>query len=64
MRAQLPFEARCAEVLREAAAQRHVALMVGNRDFLLAADMLRGLRRARRWPTRRCCAPGGSRRCC
>jgi UDP-2,3-diacylglucosamine hydrolase len=40
---QMDFEARCAEVLREAALQRHVAVMIGNRDFLLAADMLRGL---------------------
>ena len=40
---QMDFEARCTEVLREAALQRHVAVMIGNRDFLLAADMLRGL---------------------
>ena len=40
---QMDFEARCAEVLRETARERHVAVMIGNRDFLLAADMLRGL---------------------
>ena len=34
------FEAQCAEVLREAAKRRTVAFMVGNRDFLLGADML------------------------
>lgn len=34
------FEARCAAVLREAAVTRHVAFMVGNRDFLVGADML------------------------
>lgn len=34
------FEAQCAEVLRGAAAVRTVAFMVGNRDFLLGADML------------------------
>ena len=35
------FEARCAEVLKAAAAHRHIAFMVGNRDFLLGAEMLR-----------------------
>lgn len=40
---QLPFEARCAELLREAAQRRHVAVMVGNRDFLLAPDFLQDL---------------------
>lgn len=40
---QLPFEGRCMQVLRDAAQQRHVALMVGNRDFLLAPDLLQGL---------------------
>ena len=35
------FEARCAAVLSAASAQRHIAFMVGNRDFLLGADMLR-----------------------
>ncbi len=35
------FEARCASVLRAASAKRHIAFMVGNRDFLLGADMLR-----------------------
>ena len=34
------FEARCAAVLTEATARRHVAFMVGNRDFMLGADML------------------------
>lgn len=34
------FEAQCAEVLREAAERRTVAFMVGNRDFLVGADML------------------------
>lgn len=38
---QLDFEARCMQVLRDAAARRHVALMVGNRDFLLEPSMLR-----------------------
>ena len=34
------FEAQCAEVLREAASRRQVSFMVGNRDFLVGADML------------------------
>ncbi len=34
------FEAQCADVLRQAAAVRTVAFMVGNRDFLVGADML------------------------
>jgi UDP-2,3-diacylglucosamine hydrolase len=34
------FEAQCAEVLRETAALRNVAFMVGNRDFLVGSDML------------------------
>jgi UDP-2,3-diacylglucosamine hydrolase len=34
------FEARCAEVLRETAALRSVAFMVGNRDFLVGTEML------------------------
>jgi len=34
------FEARCAEVLAEAAARRPVHFMVGNRDFLLGDEML------------------------
>jgi UDP-2,3-diacylglucosamine hydrolase len=33
---ELPFESQCLQVLREAAAKRHVALMVGNRDFLFS----------------------------
>jgi UDP-2,3-diacylglucosamine hydrolase len=35
------FEARCAGVLTEAAQQRHIGFMVGNRDFLVGAEMLR-----------------------
>lgn len=34
------FEAKCAKVLHDAAAVRTVAFMVGNRDFLVGADML------------------------
>ena len=34
------FEARCAEVLSLTAAVRSVAFMVGNRDFLVGAEML------------------------
>lgn len=34
------FEASCAEVLREAASQRHVAFMAGNRDFLVGPELL------------------------
>jgi UDP-2,3-diacylglucosamine hydrolase len=37
---QLDFEGRCAQVLREAAQRRHVALMVGNRDFLISRELL------------------------
>ena len=33
------FEARCADVLRDASMRRTVAFMVGNRDFLLGAAM-------------------------
>lgn len=40
---QLDFEARCMQVLHDAAAQRHVALMVGNRDFLLEPALLQRL---------------------
>jgi UDP-2,3-diacylglucosamine hydrolase len=36
-----PFERRCMEVLANAAARLQVAMMVGNRDFLLGAAMLR-----------------------
>jgi UDP-2,3-diacylglucosamine hydrolase len=36
-----PFERACADLLAEAACQRSVALMVGNRDFLLGAGFLR-----------------------
>lgn len=35
------FEARCAEVLAEAAAQRTVAFMAGNRDFLVGGLLLK-----------------------
>ena len=35
------FEARCAEVLADAAASRTIAFMAGNRDFLVGGDMLR-----------------------
>lgn len=38
---QLDFEARCFEVMRDAARTRHVAVMVGNRDFLLTPTLLR-----------------------
>lgn len=34
------FEAHCAEVLTTAAQQRHIGFMVGNRDFLVGAQML------------------------
>lgn len=34
-----PFESRCVQVMREAAARRPLALMVGNRDFLLGTAM-------------------------
>lgn len=34
------FEARCAAVLTAASARRHMAFMVGNRDFLLGEEML------------------------
>jgi UDP-2,3-diacylglucosamine hydrolase len=37
---QLAFESRCIEVLRDAAGRRTVALMVGNRDFLLTPRFL------------------------
>lgn len=35
------FEARCAEVLADAAARRTVAIMVGNRDFLMGSELAR-----------------------
>lgn len=38
---QAGFEARCADVLAEAASRRTVAFMCGNRDFLVGAEMLR-----------------------
>lgn len=34
------FELRCAEVLREAAKQRTIGFMVGNRDFLVGTQLL------------------------
>lgn len=34
------FEARCAGVLAQAASQRRIGFMVGNRDFLVGADLL------------------------
>jgi UDP-2,3-diacylglucosamine hydrolase len=36
-----PFERACVDVLAEAASRLHLAFMVGNRDFLLGAAMLR-----------------------
>jgi UDP-2,3-diacylglucosamine hydrolase len=41
--AELEFEARCLQVLRAAARQRPVAMMVGNRDFLLTPELLQGI---------------------
>jgi UDP-2,3-diacylglucosamine hydrolase len=38
---QMAFESRCFDLLRDAAQRRHVALMVGNRDFLLTPALLR-----------------------
>ncbi|MEO8155380.1 MAG: UDP-2,3-diacylglucosamine diphosphatase [Rhizobacter sp.] len=35
------FDARCAEVLTEVARQRSISFMVGNRDFLVGAEMLK-----------------------
>lgn len=35
------FDARCAEVLGEAAARSTLGLMVGNRDFLIGGDLLK-----------------------
>jgi UDP-2,3-diacylglucosamine hydrolase len=40
---QLPFEQRCLQVLAAAARQRFVALMIGNRDFLITPELLQGL---------------------
>jgi len=37
---QLEFESSCIQVIRDAARQRSVALMVGNRDFLLTSAFL------------------------
>lgn len=36
-----PFESACVDVLAEAASQRCVAFLVGNRDFLVGSEMLR-----------------------
>jgi len=36
----LPFEHHCVEVMAEAASRRTLGIMVGNRDFLLGAQML------------------------
>ena len=38
---QASFEARCAEVLADAASIRTVAFMAGNRDFLVGGEMLK-----------------------
>jgi len=35
-----PFEAGCVEILRACGEQRHLGIMVGNRDFLLVDTML------------------------
>jgi UDP-2,3-diacylglucosamine hydrolase len=40
---QLDFERQCIQVLADAARQRHVALMVGNRDFLITPQFLAGI---------------------
>jgi UDP-2,3-diacylglucosamine hydrolase len=37
----LQFERQCVDVLAEAASHRQLAFMVGNRDFLVGAEMLR-----------------------
>ena len=37
----LPFERHCVDVMADAASRRTLAFMVGNRDFLLGAQMLR-----------------------
>lgn len=39
----LPFEQRCVQVLAEAAARRRVAMMVGNRDFLVTPELAEGV---------------------
>jgi UDP-2,3-diacylglucosamine hydrolase len=39
----LPFEALCLDVLARAAARRAVGFMVGNRDFLVGAPLLRSI---------------------
>lgn len=38
---QLDFERQCMQVLGDAARRRHIAVMVGNRDFLLTPTLLR-----------------------
>jgi UDP-2,3-diacylglucosamine hydrolase len=40
---ELDFEARCIDVVRDTAQRRHVALMVGNRDFLLTPRFLQDI---------------------
>jgi len=40
---QLSFEQRCVQVLGDAARQRRVALMVGNRDFLVTPELLQSV---------------------
>jgi UDP-2,3-diacylglucosamine hydrolase len=40
---QMDFEGHCIEVLRAAARQRSVALMVGNRDFLITPALLQDI---------------------
>jgi UDP-2,3-diacylglucosamine hydrolase len=40
---QMEFEAGCIDVIRRTAHQRHVALMVGNRDFLLTPTFLQDI---------------------
>jgi len=37
----LPFERHCVDVLADVSSRRHIAFMVGNRDFLLGAAMLK-----------------------
>jgi UDP-2,3-diacylglucosamine hydrolase len=40
---QLDFERQCIQVLADTTKQRHVALMVGNRDFLITPQFLAGV---------------------
>jgi UDP-2,3-diacylglucosamine hydrolase len=41
---QQPYEQACVDMLREVGQRCHLGIMVGNRDFLLGADMLSRLR--------------------